>query len=472
MMKWVDRTMKFEHLLAIAVFGCTIGTYSIFLTLGRKWRREFEAKGVKYWRSPKEERVQELMSDVWRPKLVAIFHAMAYFTNGYMKISFSMWVPLFLLNVRGISTFEAALFLAIAYTSWQWKMFIGMASDALPITWRGKRYRRHPWFLATGILSVAASMIFVLNDPLEMPVWTTFFAAIAIMTTAGAIFDMAADSYAVDVVPPEYHARYLGGVNAVGMALGGIAASLISPILIGIGGYRLVFIVGGLTGMIAFLFLLLKEPELVSERIFSKQAIAFTFTEKTVLIASLLQMGSAIGLRRFSNPTGGMFSIIMNEVVGIFSPEQAARISLIVLLIGLPSSLIGGWAADKWGHKRTYIITGFVFAIFGFLWMTLRAGMVIWFICLASLTNFIQRLSAGGRSGLLGDSTPLALSGTVFQMYMSFSWIGNVPASIMIGALLPVNIPLLMAVLSSFSFIPLILVRFIKPYEIGKAVKV
>jgi hypothetical protein len=70
---------------------------------------------------------------------------------------------------------------------------------------------------------------------------------------------------------------------------------------------------------------------------------------------------------------------------------------------------------------------------------------------------------------LMGDSTPLALSGTVFQMYMSFSWIGNVPASIIIGTLLPINVPMLMAVLAAFTFLPLVFAKFLKAFEVGKA---
>jgi hypothetical protein len=49
---------------------------------------------------------------------------------------------------------------------------------------------------------------------------------------------------------------------------------------------------------------------------------------------------------------------------------------------------------------------------------------------------------------------------------------GNIPASIIIGYLLPRNIPLLFAVLSSFTLIPLFLVRYLKPYEAAKAVSV
>jgi hypothetical protein len=57
-------------------------------------------------------------------------------------------------------------------------------------------------------------------------------------------------------------------------------------------------------------------------------------------------------------------------------------------------------------------------------------------------------------------------------MYMSFSWVGNIPASIIVGYLLPRNIPLLFAVLSSFTLVPLLLVRYLEPYEAAKAVTV
>jgi len=464
--------MKLEHTLGLFFFGLTVSAYLILFGLGRKWRREFEARGVTYWQAPKEERVRELTAEVWRPRLIILFYGLAYFANGYMKITFSMWAPIYLLQERGITTFDAALFLGLVYVSWQWKMFIGMFSDGFPIKFRGNTYRRHPLFLATAVLSVIATIGFVTTDPQAVPVWTGFFPLCLAMTTAGAFFDIAADSYAVDVTPPEWHARILGGVNTFGMALGGTAASLLIPFLIRWGSYQLVFVSGGLMGLLALPFLILKEPRLDRERKFSREAIAFTFTERPVLIASLLMIGSAIGTRRISNPTGGMFSLAMNEIVGGFTPETAGYISVVVLLAGIPASVVGGWSADKWGHKRIYWISGFAMMAAGYLWMTLKPGMVVWFVALAILSNFLERINSGGRMALMADSTPLALSATVFQMYMSFSWVGNIPASIIIGYLLPRNIPLLFGVLTSFTLIPLFLVRYLTPYEAGKAAEV
>jgi MFS family permease len=183
-------------------------------------------------------------------------------------------------------------------------------------------------------------------------------------------------------------------------------------------------------------------------------------------------IGSAIGTRRISNPTGGMFSLVMNEIVGGFTPETAGRISVLVLLSGIPASVVGGLAADRWGHKRIYFIAGLGVMVTGYLWMTLKPGMVTWFIVLAVISNFVERISSGGRMALMADSTPLALSATVFQMYMSFSWVGNIPASIIIGYLLPRDISLLFAILSTFTLLPLFLVRYLKPYEAAKAVTV
>jgi MFS family permease len=464
--------MEFEQALGLLFFALTLVAYAVLFYLGRRWRREFEAKGVTYWQAPKEERLRELTDDVFRPRLLAVFYGLAYFANGYMKITFSMWAPLYLLQVRGVSTFDAALFLGLVYMSWQWKMFIGLLSDGFPVTFRGNTYRRHPYFLAAGLLSLIAILGFLATDPESVPVWSTFFPLCLAMTTAGALFDIAADSFAVDVTPPEYHARVLGGVNTFGMAVGGVAASLISPYLISVGSYWLVFITGGLTGMLAFAFLTLKEPKLEGERLFSREAIAFTFTERTVLIASLLMVGTAVGTRRLTNPTGGMFSLVMNEIVGGFTPTTAGNIAVVTLLAGIPASVVGGYAADRWGHRRVYTVTGVAMMLSGYLWMTLRPGMTAWFVALAVVSNFIERINSGGRYALMADATPLALSATVFQMYMSFSWVGNIPASVIVGYLLPTNIPLLFAVLSSLTLVPLFLVRYLEPYEAAKAVKV
>ena len=124
--------MEFEHLLAIGIFSVTATTYLVFLALGRRWRRDFEARGVSYWEAPKAERLKTLMATVWNPRLIAAVYSLAYFTNGYMKIAFSMWAPLFLMTERGVDTLQAALFLGLVYARGS-----GRCSSA----WRRTPYR-------------------------------------------------------------------------------------------------------------------------------------------------------------------------------------------------------------------------------------------------------------------------------------------------------------------------------------------
>jgi MFS family permease len=463
-------SLKLQHVLGIAVFACTVAAYTFFVIMGRRWRRGLETEGQRYWTAPKEERVSDLVEAVWRPKLVATLYTLAYFTNGYARIAFTVWVPFFLFEERGLDTMDVALFVGLIYVSWSWKMFLGLLADACHINFRGKPYRRLPWFLGAGVLYLIGSLIFVLSDPTSMPVWSAFLPTIIVITTAGAIYDISADSYAVDATPPEFHGRVLGTASRLGRSLGGGLASVLPPLLLGVGGYRLVFLSASLTGLFAFLCLFLKEPPMEQERVFSREAIAFTFTERTVIIGCLTMFAYAFSLRSIASSLGGMFAFIVKEIVGV-SPELVGRISLVTLLAGIPASLLGGWASDKWGHRKIFIASSLAMAASGLLWVGLREGMVLWFAASATLISFVYTINLASLLALMGDITPFALSSTVFQMYMSFIWIGNIPVSVLFGYLLTVNLPLCLGIMIFFTVVMSVVSRYIQPFEVGKATK-
>lgn len=452
------------------VFACTVFAYGILLVLARRWRKGFEAESVSFWTASKEERVAELTRSVWKPRLIRVLYALAYFTNGYNRVAFSVWIPLFLFQVRRLGTIEVTLFTSLIYVTWGWKMFVGLVVDALPIPFRGRYYRRLPWFLLTGVLYVMGSVIFLVYDSTNMPVWTVFFPTVLLVTTAGALFDISADSYVVDATPPEWHGRTLGTASRIGRALGGGLASVLPPLLIAFGGYRLVFLSASLTGVLAFFCLVLQEPVLEGERIFNRKAIAFTFSEKVVLLGSLTTLLFAFSFRPVASPLGGMFTFIVKEVVEA-SPELVGTISLLTLLGGVPGSIVAGWAADKWGHKKMFVVSGLGFAFSGLLWINLQRGAVLWFTSTAVLMSFLNTFNLACLLALMGDITPLALSSTVFQMYMSFIWIGNVPMSLFIGYYITSNFPLCLAAMFCCTILMSVIGGLIKPFEAGKAVK-
>ena len=310
--------------------------------------------------------------------------------------------------------------------------------------------------------------MFLLFDPTVMPVWTVFLTTILLVTTAGAFLDIAADSYAVDATPPEWHGRVLGTASRLGRVVGGCLASVLPPTLLNIGGYRLVFLTASLTGLLSFLCLILKEPPLEKERLFSREAIAFTFTERTVVLGCLTTLAYAFSLRPIATSLGGMFAFIVREIVGV-SPEVVGRISLITLLSGVPASFIGGWASDRWGHKRVLVASSLLLGASGLLWLNLREGMVPWFIFSAAIIGFFYTINLASLLALMGDITPLALSSTVYQMYMSFIWIGNIPVSVVVGYLLTINLPLCLGLMIFFTLSMAVVGRWIKPFEVAKA---
>jgi MFS family permease len=460
--------MNLQYILGIAVFACTVIAYAVFLILGKIWRRDFEAQGIKYWTTSKGERVSILINSIWKPRLVASLYTLAYFTNGYTRVTFSIWIPFFLLNKRGLDTIEAALFVGLIYVSWSWKMFIGIIMDAFPLKFRENHYRRLPWFFLAGLLYLVSAVLFLVSDPNIMPIWSLFFPTILLVTTAGAILDISADSYAVDVTPPEWHGRVLGTASRLGRVIGGGLASILPPYLLRIGDYKLVFLVASITGLFAFLCLIQKEPPLEKERVFSREAIAFTFTEKTVLIGCLTMFIYSFSLRPIASSLGGMFAFILKEIVGV-SHDLVGRISLITLLSGFPASFIGGWASDKWGHKRVLIVSSLALGASGLLWINLKEGLVYWFTVSAIILNFFYTINLASLLALMGDITPLALSSTVYQMYMSFIWIGNIPVSVIVGYLISVNLQLCIALMILFTVLMAVIARGIEPYEIGKA---
>ena len=460
--------LSLNYKLGVAVFTFTVLAYGVLFYLGRKWRKEFETQGVRYWSAPKESRIQELMHDVWEPKKITLLYGISYFANGFVRSTFSLWVPIFLLDEVGVSTAEASLFVGLMYISWSWKMFVGLVADIFPIKWGDRYYKRKPWFAVTGVLYLLGIIIMVISDIENAPIWTGLFPAVVSIITAGAFYDMAADSFVIDVTPPEYHARVIGATSTAGQSIGSALATILPLWLLGVGGCKMIFTLAGATGLTAFLFLSVKEPKVEKERTLTKEAIAFTFTELTVVVAALIMFSRSFTVMKITAPLGGMFSFTIREVVGA-DISLVSTLGLVATLAGLPGSWIGGIASDKYGHKRAFIIASVAFMAAGFLWTTIAPGAVIWFIIVAMISAFMERFWTSTTYAIMADSTPLAMSSTVYQMYMSWTWIGNIPASVMIGYLLDLGLRSTALVTSSLMIVPLILGLLIKPFEAGKA---
>jgi len=210
-----------------------------------------------------------------------------------------------------------------------------------------------------------------------------------------------------------------------------------------------VFVLAGVTGLTSFLFLTVKEPEVREERAFSRKAVAFTYTELTVVIAVLIMFFRSFTMTRITSPLNSMFSIAMREAIHA-DVALVSTLGLAATVAGLAGSLIGGSFADKYGHKKAFLMATVVFAGAGLLWVTLSPGAATaWIVVVVMVSSFMERFWTGTVFAIMADATPLAMSSTVYQMYMSWSWIGNIPASILIGYLLGIGLRTTVLALSS-----------------------
>ena len=382
LLEWFT-SLSINYKLGIAVFVFTISAYLVLFILGRKWRNEFEAQGVTYWQAPKEQRLEELMDSVWEPRKITFLYGLSYFTNGFVRTTFSLWVPIFLLDDVGVSTFEASLFVALMYVSWSWKMFIGLVADIFPFRYKGRLYKRKPWFVVTGVLYVVGVMIMLSSDIRTDNVWSVLFPAVVSILTAGAFYDMAADSFAIDVTPPQYHARVIGGASTAGQSVGSAFATLLPLWLLNVGGYKLVFVVAGLTGLTSFLFLSVREPEVKLERAFSREAVAFTFTELTVVMAVLVMFSRAFTPAKITAPLGGCFPSLFVRCWVLISPWLARWVWLLRLrgyrvpcwvVLSLIGLVIRG---VFWLLLLLLRVLGF----FGLVFVRVRFCGLLWLLC-------------------------------------------------------------------------------------------
>jgi hypothetical protein len=115
------------------------------------------------------------------------------------------------------------------------------------------------------------------------------------------------------------------------------------------------------------------------------------------------------------------------------------------------------------------VASSLVLGASGLLWINLKEGLVYWFTVSAIIINFFYTINFASLLALVADITPLALSSTVFQMYMSFIWIGNIPVSVIVGYLLSTKLQLCLTLMIFFTVLMAIIGRRIEPYEIGKA---
>ncbi len=239
------------------------------------------------------------------------------------------------------------------------------------------------------LLLVALATYFVANLMGGLaPNYSLLFIARILQAASCALICMLATTIATRLVPDAYRGRALGTVVM------GISASLVLGIPAGIwiGSWRLAFVLVALTALVLLVIALYALPRLEPTGALPLKAYANYCRRPTLLFAQLvtiLVMGSYFALFGYLTPyLGERFHL---------NAEQIALSYMVLGVIGIFGSYLGGLLADSLGPKRAFwVVPGLFFlsslavACAGDSAWALALGLSVWTLIVWGIGPVVQ----------------------------------------------------------------------------------
>jgi len=348
---------------------------------------------------------------------------------GFVAITLVAW-----LANQGLSAADVASVTVLSGLPWTFKWLWGPLIDRFGLPAMG---RRRPW-----ILFAQGMMAFTLLLLVAIPDLTESVKLLAWMVFAHNVFnslqDVAVDALAVDLLPEEergkanglmYGSKYLGGaIGGAGMATVMAAFGLRAALLMQVSVLALIFL----------LPLLLRErpgerllpwsagqasPITARERSDSVAAVFRSLLQAMSFRSSLLTAALALTLSLSAGLLGVVGVVFIIQDLGWSDTDYAQISGGWGLVFGLGGSVLGGFVADRMGHRRT-IAAGcialaalwVVFANAEPLWQ--HRGFVTTLILLDAL--FTSLATVGFFALAMGVSWP-KVAATQFTAYMALA---------------------------------------------------
>jgi PAT family beta-lactamase induction signal transducer AmpG len=331
---------------------------------------------------------------------------------------------------------------AFAMLPWSFKWLWAPLVDRFSHSQMG---RRRPWIIVAQLVLVTMSsaLIFVPDVSAELDTvrWMVFAANVF-----ASLQDVSVDALAVDLLP-ESERGFANGLMYGGSYLGVIFGGAVLSTIAGREGLSAAMITQGLTlGAIMLLPLLLREratdkwfslasrpPPSDKPRANLFKLLARAFGRRSPLIAAAL----AIGVLLASQTLSAVMTVLLMKKLGWQQEEFGQMQGGLPLLFGLSGSIVGGWLADKIGHKKMVAIASIAL---GGVFLTFALGEAYWedrtFIVFYSCAREVcyGTLSASLFALLMGVSWP-AVAATQFTAYMALLNLGRTLGSKLAGPL-------------------------------------
>ena len=398
---------------------------------------------------------------VYKPKLYKALYGIYYATEGFATTGILTFLPFYLTDYLSFTEALAGILLATAAIPGYVKIIYGLVSDSYPV---GRFGHRRGYVLISIPLILGAWWLL----PIATEAWS--FTTIVFIATLGFyVGDVAVDAWAVDVTPEYDRGKIMGiGFGATGVAsvLGVLVTTIIGPTY----GYSLAFMIlgtiGGLGGLIWYVF---AKEKPVTEKREVKESIRKLSEEMKhsyIWIGFLGYVGAGFILGVGTNFMVNYFEGLGLSLMGLDAETTAGLIVLMWSLLYFVGGVIGGLAYDKFKNYKTgvYILTP-AYPVFLFLLGINQPGNITLALVTIVLFGLASGLATAAIMGFAMHITPKGISGTVFAIFTSLVNVGQAGIGmIFMGFMIEYfNYPLAFLIGALVSFPIILSARFINP---------
>ena len=368
---------------------------------------------------------------------------------------------------NGASAAAIGALLAMANLPWTFKLAYGVVMDRYAFLAMG---RRRPWIIAgqLGMIGTFAVMAVMNPDAADIALVTAFAFALGM---GSAIQDVAVDGLAADILPEKEIERVNGvmfGGQMAGIAVGtGLGGTLIAYQGVPTAALALAAI------LVMILALVVAVRERAGERLLpwteghaTQRNLdihlgalwpiirnVFAAMSQRQILFLMLAFVTALSAPGILNGVKPMFA---TDVLGWQKDTFTTWSSQAQLLAGLPTALVFGFVAARWGARQAFIFAALMTGLCALVMLALQSqwaspAVFIGFIFATEIVR-AMRLVAGGALAMR-LCTP-AIAATQFAVFMAVFNLGSVLGGLMLGWLDGIGgIPAMLTAAALLSFV-------------------
>ncbi len=356
---------------------------------------------------------------------------------GFVTVTFAAY-----LAKHGASEGDIGDLTAFAMLPWAFKWLWAPLVDRFSHSRMG---RRRPFIIGAQLLLVlaAATMMAVPSpeDHLELMGWMIFTANVF-----ASLQDVSVDALAVDLLP-EHERGFANGLMYGGSYLGTMFGGAVLSTVLGSSGLEVALLAQAVAlGAIMMFPLLLRERP--GDALFSLRArervaggprpkllanLLKAFSRRSPLLSAVLAICSMLAAQTLA----AVFTVLLMKKLDWKQEEFGQMMGGLPLVLGLSGSVVGGWLADRVGHRKMVaiasVLLGLTFLAFGLGASWWGDGNFIYaYVCAQEL--FLGTLSASLFALLMGVSWPV-VAASQFTAYMALLNLGRTLGSKLAGPL-------------------------------------